>query len=363
MRSVVQITPYYPPHLGGLENVVAALAHELSNRHAVTVQTTDIGAKEAPRSEVDGRVTVRRHRAIEVAHTPIAPGLLPALLRTPRDSVWHLHTAHAVLPEQVAFAAALKRQRFLVHFHLDVDPSGRFGWLLPRYKRVAFGRVLRAAAGVLVLTDTQAQFVRDTYGVDPAKVFVVPNGVGDTFFLPERQRSDGPLKLLFVGRLSPQKNIGRLLEAVSKVRSEVTLDIVGDGEQRALLDDAVRSLGLANVSFLGRRAGADLVGRYADADAFVLPSEKEGMPLAALEAMAAGMPIIATRVTGNTELLTDVGLLVEPNAVAIAEAIDEVASDADAWRGLADRSAVASRAYSWDAVTRRVEDVYAEVLS
>ena len=360
-RTIVQITPYYPPHLGGLENVVWHLAQQLSGHHDVEVVTTDIGAAGAPRRASDGRVRVRRHRALELAHTPVAPGVVPAVLRTPRSAVLHLHAAHAVLPEQVLLAAAMRRQPFLLHFHLDVDASGRLGRLLPLYKRHGFGRALRAAAGVIVLTDAQAEFVQHTYGVAPDRTFVVPNGVGGEYFLPVTGRAVGPLRLLFVGRLSVQKNVARLLEAMSRVRADVTLDIVGEGEQRPALAATADRLGLTNVTFLGDRRGDDLVRCYAGADVFVLPSDKEGMSLAALEAMAAGLPIVATDVPGNSELLRDVGLLVEPDASSLAAAVDAVAADESLRLRLANASSSASLRYSWEAVARRVEDVYAEV--
>ncbi len=361
-RPVVQITPYYPPHLGGVEGVVKYVAQELSDRRDVMVMTTDVGARDLPRWTLEGRVRVLRHGAVEIGHTPIAPGIVRSILRLPRTSVLHLHTAHAVLPEQVLAATALKRQPFLVHFHLDVDASGPFGWLLPHYKALAFSRVLRAAAGVIVLTESQANFVRDTYDVAAAKIFVVPNGVATEFFMPVRQGVNRPLRLLFVGRLGSQKNLLRLLGAVSRLKREVTLEIVGQGEQSATLREACRSMRLDNVSFAGRRVGDELLESYANADAFVLSSDKEGMALAALEAMAAGLPVIATDVPGNKELLKNVGILVEPRADALAEAIDAVAGDDEMRRELAVQSRSAARQYSWKAVARRIERVYEEVL-
>ncbi|HEX3784369.1 MAG TPA: glycosyltransferase family 4 protein [Pseudonocardiaceae bacterium] len=361
VSPVIQITPYYPPHLGGMEKVVRELALRQRAVRPVTVLTTAVGGQ-AGRTVEDG-VVVSRRRAVEVAHTAVAPGILTALLRTPRDASWHLHAAHAVLPEQVALAARIRRQRFVVHFHLDVDPSGRLGWLLPRYKRLVFGAVLRAAAGVIVLTTAQARFVESTYRVPAARTFVVPNGVADEYFLPVRPRSVGPLRLLFVGRLSPQKNVARLLHALAKARLPIVLDVVGDGELRSELGDLARRLGLTGVTFHGRCDGAELVARYRAADAFVLPSNKEGMPLAALEAMAAGLPVIATRVPGNEELLAGVGLLVEPEPSALADALDLVAGDEDLRGRLAAGSAEAARRYTWAVVAEQVAKVYREVLS
>lgn len=365
-RTVLQITPYYPPHLGGLERVVQQLANQQAERHRVTVVSTGLGADGAPGRAQEGRVTVRRHRAVEAAHTAIAPGMALSLLRAPRAAVLHLHCAHALMPELVALTALLRRQRFLVHFHLDVDASGRLGRLLPLYKKHVLGRVLRAAAGVIVLTEAQAGLVRDRYRVPGGQVHIVPNGVGAEYFLPRRVPGPGqerPLKLLFVGRLSAQKNVGRLLDALALAEQPVTLRIVGDGEQREQLRARAERPDLTGaVEFAGPLHGEDLVGAYAWADALVLPSDREGMPLVALEAMAAGLPVLATDVPGNTELIGGVGLLAAPEPAALAVAVDRLAEDAALRAELSARSAEAARSYSWEAVAARVEQVYAAAL-
>ncbi|WP_371497941.1 glycosyltransferase family 4 protein [Kitasatospora sp. NBC_00374] len=361
MRTVLQVTPYYPPHLGGLERVVEQLSHQLGRRHRVRVVTTALGAGGAARRSRDGRILVRRHRAVEVAHTAIAPGLPFSLLSGPRTAVLHLHYAHALMPELVALAALARRRPFVLHFHLDVDASGRLGRLLPFYKKHVLGRVLRAAAAVIVLTESQAAFVRDGYRVAPQRVFVVPNGVGAEYFMPVRETSGEPLRLLFVGRLSAQKNVGRLLEAVSLLKRPVALRIVGDGELRTELAAQADRLGLTGVEFAGGLLGEELVRAYAQADVFVLPSDKEGMPLAALEAMAAALPVVATAVPGNRELLDGTGLLAEPEPAALAAAIDALAADPELRLRLARRSAEAAPGYSWEAVAQRVEQVYDRV--
>ncbi|MEU6403057.1 glycosyltransferase family 4 protein [Streptomyces sp. NPDC046985] len=360
MRSIVQITPYYPPHLGGLERVVSHLAREQAKRHDVRVLTTSLGAADAPRTAREDGVVVHRHRAAEVAHTAVAPGLAAHLARLPRDAVLHLHCAHALLPETVALAARLRGLRFLLHFHLDVDASGPLGALLPHYKKHVFGRVLRSAAGVIALSDAQAAFLADAYQVPADRVHVVPNGVSEAYFMPPRIPAPGPLNLLYVGRLGAQKNVARLLDALSLTRQDVRLRIVGDGELRGRLEEQARRLGLEHVEFSGGLLGEDLVKAYADADAFVLPSDKEGMPLVVLEAMAAGLPVVATDVPGTRELVQGAGLLAAPEPVALAQAIDALAADQALRARLARASADRAGGYSWETVARLVEDVYAK---
>jgi phosphatidylinositol alpha-mannosyltransferase len=255
--------------------------------------------------------------------------------------------------------------KYAVHFHMEVDASGPLGKLLPFYKKHFFGRVLRGAAAVIALTDAQAEFLRTRYGVAPDRVYVVPNGVAEQFYLPPRisESEDGPLRLLFVGRLGAQKNVARLIEAMALTHEPVRLRIVGDGELRTRLDSQAADLGLlkgpdAKVEFRGRRDGQQLVDEYAHAQAFVLPSDREGMALVAIEAMAAGLPVIATAVPGNTELLDGVGLLAEPTPLELAAAIDRLAADPAYRAELAARSAAKAATHAWPAVLAAVEDVY-----
>ncbi len=377
-RRVIHIAAYYPPHLGGVERVAQALARTLAERREVEVITTALGSdvrpgpdallsSEALNGSENGAMRVRRFRAAEVAHTPISWGLFAALLREKRGAVWHLHCAQALIAEQVMIAARLRRQKYLLHLHLDVDGSGPLGRLLPLYKKHIFARAMRAAAGVIVLTPAQAAFVEHAYRVPADRIHIVPNGVGREYFIPSRRSPDdegspesGPLRLLFVGRLEVQKNVARLIDALALVKEKVELRIVGDGALRAQLEQRAAVSGVP-VEFAGALHGENLLRAYAEADAFVLPSDREGMALVALEAMAAGLPVIATDVPGNAELIGGRGLLAAPDATALAAAIDAVAADRGLRTELAQRCADAANAYTWDAVADRVEQIYDEV--
>lgn len=354
---VVQISPYYPPHLGGVERVAQGLAETLARRRRVTVYTTAVPAAGGPPSAVP----VRRFRAVEFAGTPISPGMFAALLREPRDSLWHVHCCSALIPEQVMLAARLRRRPYVLHFHADVPASGPLGWLLPAYKKHAFGRAVRAAAMVLVLSEAHAEFVERVYRVPRRRIRVVPNGVDEAWFRAPRpavQRDE--LRVLYVGRLSREKNVGRMIDAVGLADSRLRLRVVGDGPLRARLVEQAARAG-ADIEFTGALYGAELSQAYDWADVFVLPSDGEAMPMAVLEAMAAGLPVLATDVPGCRELVSGRGMLAAPDPAALARAIDELAADAPLRARLADQCAQAARAYSWEASVDLVERIYDEV--
>ncbi|HEY2667168.1 MAG TPA: glycosyltransferase family 4 protein, partial [Actinomycetota bacterium] len=285
---VVQVVAYFPPHLGGMEVVAEAIAENLAEHGPVEVLTSSTGAAGALPVERRGNLRIRRLRTLEIEHVPFMPTLLFHLLRLPRRAVVHVHIAQAYVPEMVRLSAWLRRRPYVAHFHLDCDPTGRFGWLFLLYKRWILGGTLRSATRVIVLTPEQGDFVHTRYGVAEERIMVMPNGVRRAFGTQDRASPDhgGPFRLLFVGRLSPQKNLARLLAAIPAMRVPVELVVVGEGEQQAMLEELCRERGLASVRMVGSQTSSQLVEWYRWADAFVLPSDKEGMPLAVLEAMA-----------------------------------------------------------------------------
>jgi glycosyltransferase involved in cell wall biosynthesis len=356
---VVQVTLFYPPHLGGVERVAQTLAELLSEHRDVLVLTTTCGAEGAPREERSGRLTVRRARGVEAAHTPVSPGLALELLRLPRDAVVHAHLGQAFLPELTWLTSRLRRRRYLLHFHLDVDQSGRMGRILPAYNRFVLGPVLRRAAGVIVLSDEQASFIADEYRVERGRITVIPNGVPPAFFLERpSDAGDGPLRLLSVGRISVQKNVPRLLEAMAQVVVPVELVLVGDGDERPRAEQLIEQLGLTNVRLAGAAHGEALLEWYRWGQAFVLSSDREGLPLALLEAMAAGLPIVATDVPGTHELLIGHGILTGLDPAELAAGITRLAEDPALRAELAERGRAHAEANSWRDRAADVERMY-----
>jgi D-inositol-3-phosphate glycosyltransferase len=362
---IVHVVPYYPPHLGGMENVASSVAEELAKAAPVEVLTTNCSATDAPRLERSGRLTIRRLRAFEFENLPVAPSLFWWCLKISPRSIVHVHIAQALIPEIVWITRWLRGGKFIAHFHLDVAPSGRFGHVFAWYKKKVLGHTLRMAAHVIALSADQARLLERTYQVSADKITVIPNGIRPEFSPAPQMGSprNGPLRVLYVGRLSQQKALTRLVHALAAMTQPTEALLVGEGEERPVLEDLVRRYGLDNVQLPGRRQGDALVATYQWAEVFVLPSDREGMPLAALEAMASGLPMIATDVVGNRELLTDVGLLVQPDAAALAAALDQVAKDEILRAELSKRSLAAAENYTVERLVERLNRLYAEVAS
>jgi glycosyltransferase involved in cell wall biosynthesis len=200
--------------------------------------------------------------------------------------------------------------------------------------------------------------------VEPSKMRVVPNGVDASFLHPPRRLPTGRRpRLLFVGRLSVQKNLAQLLDALEGISERFDTVLVGNGELEAELRARVGRLGLANVTFAGRADGEALMSHYAEADVFVLPSEREGMPLVLLEAMAMALPTVATDIPGTRDVVGGLlGTLVPlGDAAAFRSALVDLSSDPAAYARMSAAARAQADAYTWERVADQFELLYAEV--
>jgi colanic acid/amylovoran biosynthesis glycosyltransferase len=174
------------------------------------------------------------------------------------------------------------------------------------------------------------------------KLRVVHCGVDSRMFDIKRHEGRAQ-RLLFVGRLVPAKGVPVLLETIAKI-DDTILDIAGDGPQREFLEARAAALGVSNrVRFLGYQSQQRVRELLGQADVFVMASFAEGLPVVLMEAMAAGVPVVATRIAGIPELVEDGknGFLVPAgDPAAAATAVRRLLEDAE----LRNRFAIAGQA-------------------
>jgi glycosyltransferase involved in cell wall biosynthesis/uncharacterized membrane protein len=358
-KSVVHVASSYPPKLGGLEKVAQVLAETESKKGLmVRIITSD---QDAARAIVTDAVPVNRLKSFVIANTTIIPSLLSKLLRINKNETVHLHITQAFTPEMVWLAAKLKGFSYVAHIHLDVPPSGPAGFLLKIYKPLVLGRILRQAAYVSVFTEDQKHELGKRYGVDDARVVVIPNGVEDKFYYDQERTLHSLPRLLFVGRLNYQKNLAQLLHALDGISDQFVTTLVGEGELENELKDLAKELHLQNITFAGRKEGEDLLAYYRQADVFVLPSEREGMPLVLLEAMAMRLPIVATNVTGSRDVVTDEknGLLVPyDDAQSFREALLGITADKERYVKMSQAAFEFAKQHSWKRIAGKFIKLY-----
>lgn len=235
------------------------------------------------------------------------------------------------------------------------DPS----WYSPAY--VAWQRaLLPALASRAVHLVTVSQFSRDELvelaGADPERITVIAGGV-DARFSPRTTPARRPKPyVLTVASRTARKNLGALDATAARLARE-GIDLVAVGGDRPQFRDDVRG---AEVTWLGPVGDAELPGLYAGASAFVLPSLYEGFGLTLLEAMASGIPVVASDRGALPEVVGDAGLLVDPlDPHAIADAVTAAIGD-DELRAAGPRRAAA---LTWRATAERLDALMRRLLA
>lgn len=219
-----------------------------------------------------------------------------------------------------------------VVLHLHAAQLHRAWPRFPRPLRWAVRRVFALPAACIVLGRQSADFVVDELRVPRERVEIVINGVPQP--QPAGRRAEGPPRLLFVGNLSERKGVPELLRAMALpplARQQVQLTLVGGGDLPHWRTRA-RELGLGQRARFEGWADQPRVGQLlSQSDALVLPSHDEGLPLAILEALAHGVPVVCTPVGEIPHVLTDgrdACFVPAGDAAALAQAIARLLGDA-----------------------------------
>ena len=238
--------------------------------------------------------------------------------------VVHAHSA------RWAGAAAARVQEALgVPYVLTEHFSGFRRASIRPWRRSLVERGLSRARGLAAVSTTLKDALVAQGLAAPEDVAVHPNLVRTSFFVrpSEGRPAKPPFRLVTVAGLNSRKNVAGLIEAFARAfgAAEATsLTIVGEGPRRPALEEQARRLDVApRVAFLGRRDRAGVRDALQAAHAFVLPSRHETFGVALAEAMATGLPVVATRCGGPEDLVTEAtGLLVPPeDPAALAEAL------------------------------------------
>lgn len=364
-RTLVHCLGYYPPHMGGMEQRVQELVTLLVSRgEDVTVFTSRIGTR--AKKEIQRGVKVFYLRTFEFAHTPITFGILPRLLMLPKGSILHLHVAQAFFPEMVWLAAKVRGFSYIAHIRLLLEiPSGFFGIFLPLYSKLILGPVLRGAEKVIVLTPGYQDILRDKYRIPAEKLVIIPNATTFTRMTEPRLACHSPMRLLAVGRISVQKNYPLMLKVAAHLKKEYGLDftltIVGGGTSRAEMEAEVRALGIEQtVRFVGESRGEALQKIYEESDLLIHTALVEGFGTVFVEAMAKGLPIVASNVLGIRDVVIHErnGLLCELSAEKMSKAVMCLVHDSKLYSDISATNLRDVDRYNWGAIVDKTVAVY-----
>jgi glycogen(starch) synthase len=384
---VLMLSWEYPPRLhGGLGRHVHALSRAMA-RAGHDVHVVANSHPDAPPSAlVDG---------VHVHRVPCAPPVLPeddwvaqvlafnVGAQAAASKVLGAHDVDVIHAHDwlVAYAAAAVKETSGLPLVATIHATelGRHQGHLPgpmnRYIHQAEWWLTFEARRLIACSAAMAEHVRTVFELPDGKVDRIGNGVDVGEFAAadagavQRLRATlaGPEEplVLFAGRLEYEKGVQDLMQALRRVRRRGTparLVVAGDGTYRAELEALCRRLRLVRATtFTGFRDRMELVRLYQAADVTVVPSIYEPFGIVALESMAAGTPLIASRTGGLAEVVAPGrgGLVVEPRDVAgLADALERVLTDERLASTLAAAGRVEARRHGWDAIAARTVASY-----
>lgn len=205
--------------------------------------------------------------------------------------------------------------------------EGKTGWLLKR-ALLAEWLAFKTCDGIIVTTQSDADYVITNYNVRPSKITVIPNSV-DTELLYYKQKPpefSETIKVLLVGRLAEMKNFHLVFEALHGLASTFKIDLIGSGAYQPSLESCAKRLGL-NVRFLGNLPNDEMAHQYHSHD-LVLMTEAwgSGMPKVILEAMATGTPFLTSNIRSVRQFVIDGinGFICEPNTDSIRSGVQRI---------------------------------------
>jgi len=351
------VSPYDWDVPGGVNRHVEQLAAYLRRRgHAVTVVAP--GGRDGEGFRTAGRsfaVSANRSRA-NISFGPRTAARVRRIMEEEHFELLHLH--EPLIPSVSLLALLRARCAVLATFHAARE-GGSVCYLLaaPLLRRLAERIDVRAVVSGAALDLVGRYF--------PSDYRVLPNGVDTEVFTPHGPTLEGleagAFHILFVGRDEPRKGLGVLLEALPAVRErhpEVSLLVAGAEDP---------GKGQEGVVWLGRLTDEAVPAAYRSARIMTAPSlGMESFGIVLVEAMACGVPVVASDIPGYRAVLRDGvdGKLVPPgDASALAAALRELVEDAGKREAMARAALERSREYSWDKLVIKVEEAYGEAMA
>lgn len=341
--KIMQVIPYFC--FGGAEIMCESLTYALKNagQDVFVVSLYNERTPIARRIEEAGIriVYLDKKLGLDLSMVP----KLAKLMRQERPDVVHTHLDVIKYAVAAAKLAGVKKCVHTVHSLADREAEGRV-------QKIINGTYFRSGWSVPVALTPEVQTsIAEFYGLPLAQIPVIYNGIDLSRCVPKTTYESGEtVKILHVGRFDIPKNHAGLLEAFRLLRQshpECRLRLVGDGDLRADMEALAREKGIDDVvEFCGMQS--NVYPYLHEADIFTLPSIYEGNPMTIIEAMGTGLPIVASRVGGIPDMISDgeSGLLVEPEPQSICDGLARMAEDSALRRRLGENAKAQSQRFS-----------------
>jgi glycosyltransferase involved in cell wall biosynthesis len=365
--KVLQVGKFYPPHMGGIETHLEALCGALRNTHDLRVIVASDNHN-AGEETLEGVSVTRVPTKLTLASTPLCPGMI-AKIRSSHADIVHIHLPNptAVL----AYLASGHRGRLVVTYHSDTVRQKFFGALFEPWLRLALRR-----SSAIIATSPDYRRTSKVLSRYPDRCHVIPYGIAleqfercDPAAVSALRKQYGERLVISVGRLVYYKGFEYLIRAMTQVRGKLL--IIGDGPLRGKLEELARALGLSSkVVFAGEIQNERVIPYYHAADVFALASvaRSEAFGIVQIEAMAAGLPVVNTRLDSGVPFVSlneRTGLTVPPaDPAALATALNRLLDNDELRRSLGAAGRVRARQeFSLETMSTRTMALYDSVMS
>lgn len=369
MKILIPVLHYYPV-IGGLETWTQNVAERLSDKAEIFVVTGRV--KEQPKEEIKSNVKIFRTSFYSLANLSYSslfyifttlPFIFLRSLKIIRRSKIDLLFCQGFLSSLLGYLLSCLTK---VPFMVTVQRLENKNW----QRKIVYNRAKVCIAASMAI---QKYFQE----IGCKNIEVIPNGIdinrlksqGSRLKAREKLKLGDEFVIMTIARLEKVKGLEYLIKAIHILKTSSLqrpafspqLFIIGDGSERRNLENLVQELRLGDkVQFLGQLPNSEVPEYLAAADCFCLPSLKEGFGIAILEAMAAGLPVIATDVGGIPEIIEDGvnGILVKPKEPKeIVQAIIKIYSQPEFAQNLVKNSRTNLEKYNWQDIARRVHSL------
>lgn len=354
MLKIAISTPYFPPHIGGVEEHVKNLSDKLRERGYGVAVISSIGAD----------MTVP---CIKIPYSPI-PITFPHI----KADIYHSHVPSPFFASKLDKVAKKEMRPHVITYHNDVIvPSKVNGYSVPRFigrsvEKINDSIITRLLDKVDLIVATTKSYAETSPILSRfmEKVKIVPNAVDPDEFKPGIDAGQRDPLVLYVGRLVAYKGVSTLIKAMAEVQKEIDakLVIVGDGEDRKGFEKIAKKLNV-NAIFTGRVPKKEVVGWMQRARVLVLPSfsRLEAFGIVLLEAMACSTPVLGASTPGVAEVASHGGFNFKDTSELVERIKELLNNDQLATKlGKMGRKAVEEK-FNWNAVISEIEKIYFEL--
>lgn len=381
---IVQVTPRFPPAIGGLENHVYNISIELVKRgHKVFVMTSnDTEGVDAVNEEFMNGIKVYRY-PLFVPRLFREVRLMPSMVkifRTLQADIIHAHSYRCLSSCSAAFLSERKGVPFVLTPHGIFPKRNWFNGLIKSIYDCSFGNtLLKSSDKIIALTESNKSLLLNL-GASESKTVIIENGVDITKYkeLPKFKMTKkkhgffGPV-LLYVGRIAWHKSLEKVIEALPSITKEfpsAKFLMVGPDSAKG----KTNLLGLAkklrvedSVVMTGRVSESQLHFYYSIADVFILPSLYEGLSLSMLEAMASKVPLMVCSSAGVSDVLThgeDALILKNGTYDEISSSVSLLLNRSELREKIRQNAhGLVLRKYTWKADVDKLESIYEELVT